>query len=98
MQYPVPQPIDFFSSEKKTVHEAKVWRKQNNPHTDKLIAKINKYKRLYKNIPFVKALYICDGLSFNATTKDSDIDLFFIVKDGHIRRARLVSVVFFWIL
>lgn len=53
---------------------------------------------MYKNIPFVKAIYLCDGISFNASKETSDIDLFFVVEDGCIRRARLCSVLLFWLL
>ncbi len=98
MQYPVPEPIDFFVPEQKTITANTASRKYTNPHTHRLITKVNKYNRLYKNIPFVKAIYLCDGISFNASKETSDIDLFFVVEDGCIRRARFASVCLFWIL
>lgn len=98
MQYPVPEPIDFFVPEQKTITTNTASRKYTNPHTHRLITKVNKYNRLYKNIPFVKAIYLCDGISFNASKETSDIDLFFVVEDGCIRRARFASVCLFWIL
>lgn len=98
MQYPVPAPLDFFVSEKKTITTNTISRKDKNPHTQRLIKTINKYRRLYNNIPFVKAIYLCDGISFNASKETSDIDLFFVVEDGCIRRARFASVLLFYIL
>lgn len=98
MHYPLPDPIDFFASDKKHIEHTTITRKHRNPHTERLITKVNKYHRLYKSIPFIKAIYLCDGISFNASTQHSDIDLFFVVEEGHIRRARFISVLLFWIL
>lgn len=98
MNYPIPEPLDFFATEKKTIQQHTIKRKDINPHTERFAQKINKYTRLYKSLPYVKAIYICDGISFNAANENSDIDLFFVVEDGCLRRARLASVILFWIL
>lgn len=98
MHYPIPEPLDFFAPTKKTLQQDTIKRTNSNPHTHRLVQKINRYSRLYRSLPYVKAIYVCDGLSFNAATANSDIDLFFIVEDGCIRRARLMSVLLFWIL
>lgn len=98
MNYPLPTPIDFFSPHKTSINETKITRDKTNSYTDRYVQKIKKYARIYKSIPFVKAIYLCDGISFNASKETSDIDLFFVVEDGCIRRARLSSVLLFCLL
>lgn len=81
MNYPIPEPIEFFAQNKINISQTKIQRTDDNKQTEQYVKKIEKYHRLYKNIPFVKAIYLCDGMTFNATTNKSDIDLFFVVQD-----------------
>lgn len=102
MKYPKPINSDFFLLWKKTKHtdpiNSKFSRTEKNKYMEKFINIINKHWKLYKSLPFVKDIYICNSLSFNAIKRDSDIDLFIITKKNSIRRARFFSAIYFKIL
>jgi len=94
MQYPIPNQEHYFYYKKKSNKKKSNTQKEKyNPETQFRRNKINQYKRLRKNLPYIEHIYICDSLSFNAANKWSDIDLFFIVKQWCMRRARLLSVI-----
>jgi len=106
MKYPVPLDFEHYFFWKKTIttkqtNQAKdqtFSRKTKNQHLDDYIKHINKYWRLYKNIPFIKDIYLCNSITFNALHPKSDIDLFIITKNNAIWRARFFSVIIFAIL
>lgn len=56
---------------------------------------INKYGNLYKSIPFVKSIYLCNSITFNALNKESDIDIFIISKEKSMWLCRFFSVLYF---
>jgi hypothetical protein len=101
MTYPIPTPEEWFrydqKSTKKYNKNKKASRPKINTITRKNIQHINKYTTLYQSLPFVTHIYVCNSTTFNATTKDSDIDLTFITTHGRIRTARIYSVLLFWI-
>ncbi len=104
MKYPIPQNMECFFFEKKnntnTRFKEDCWfsRNKKNKYMDEYIEFINKYWNLYKSIPFIKEIYLCNSISFNSLKKDSDIDLFIITQKNSIRRARFFSLLFFSIL
>jgi len=102
MKYPVPQQYEYFLFEKKNKNIPapiqKFSRSKKDPLLDEFLEIIYKHKKLYKNLPFIKNIYICNSISFNSLHKNSDIDLFIITKKNAIRRARFFSVLFFSIL
>jgi hypothetical protein len=65
---------------------------------DKFINIINNYWNVYKSLPFIKEIYLCNSITFNALKRDSDIDLFIVVQKWKMWRARLASVIFFKVL
>ncbi len=105
--YPIPSNAHVFSYEPnyKGVKSNKAWasttlshwfsRDKKNSHMDAYLSKIEKYGRLYKNIPWVRAIYLCNSITFNALHENSDIDLFIITKKGQLWRARFWSVLLF---
>lgn len=94
MQYPVPAQEQYFYYKVKSTPQSKSNTELiYNQHMQSHIQTIKKYNRLRKNLPYIEHIYLCDSLSFNAADEESDIDLFFIVKHGCIRRARLLSVI-----
>jgi hypothetical protein len=101
MNYPVPTQKHLFACEKKREGEyipSKTFsREKKNEYMDEFITIINKYGWLYRSLPFVKEIYICNSISFNAVKKDSDIDLFIITKKRAIWRARFFSTLFFFV-
>lgn len=98
MWYPIPESAQYFMYKTKQSTTQPQKSKKLSQHTINHIQTIKKYSRLRNNLPFIKAVYLCDSTSFNATTEKSDIDLFFIVNHKSIRRARFRSVCIFWIL
>lgn len=99
MNYPIPTQKHLFATEKKIEGEyipsSTFSREKKNEHIDEFKEIINKYGRLYRSIPFIKQIFICNSISFNAVKKDSDIDIFIITKKNAIWRARLFSTLFF---
>lgn len=104
MKYPVPRDFQYFLFEKELKEkpllekEHKFSRNKKNPYMDEYIHYIDKFGRLYKSIPFVKEIYLCNSITFNALKEDSDIDLFIITKKWKIRLARFFSVLMFSVL
>lgn len=102
MDYPIPNQKEFFYFEKKINKEIQIEklfsREKKNPFMNPFINIINKYWKLYKSLPFIQEIFLCNSISFNALKWDSDIDLFIITKQNSIRRARLFSAIFFKVL
>ncbi len=73
-------------------------RKKENPYLKDFFDEINKHKKLFKSLPFIKSIYLCNSITFNALKEDSDIDLFIVTEPWAMRRARFFSVLFFSIL
>ena len=95
MKYPIPTQDIFFRYKQKNTQLPSIKkgfsRKKKNPHTEKLCHIVKKHNTILRSIPFVQHIFLCDGISFNANKETSDIDLFFVVKEWYIRRARLAS-------
>lgn len=101
MNYPIPTNSQYFLFEKtlepRPIYQADTSfsRHKPNPFMHEYIQYVNKFWRLYRAIPFIKSIYLCNSISFNALKEDSDIDLFIITKKKALRRARFFSVLFF---
>jgi len=94
MNYKVPNNYSYFLFEKKAREnqeailrakefppdKQKYSRDKKNPHMDDFGTIIKKYHRLYKSIPYVQSIYLCNSLTFNAPKENSDIDLFIVTK------------------
>ena len=101
MHYPIPKQWEIFVAEEKTSVNTKnnedFSRIERNTHMDEYLKYIKKFTRLYKSLPFIKKIYLCNSITFNALKEDSDIDLFIVTKRGALRRARFFSAVMFFI-
>jgi len=102
MQYPIPLNKEFFStsSEKNIPEEIKKdfsWEKEDALMRE-YRAEIIHHKKLFSSLPFIKDIYLCNSITFNALHPESDIDLFIITKKNALRRARLCSALFFFFL
>jgi len=99
MNYPVPRNQNIFVLWKKIDTDKKqnnqFSRDQKNKYLENFIKIINQHWKLYKSLPFIKEIFLCNSISFNATKRDSDIDLFIITKKWAMRRARFFSSLFF---
>lgn len=103
MKYPIPTQWDFFVYWKKlniewNFDKTKYSRKEKNQYMDIFINEINKHWKLYKSLPFVSEIFLCNSITFNALKEDSDIDIFIIAKNDAMRRARFFSALFFKML
>lgn len=72
------------------------WDKKN-PYIDDFITYIKKFSRLYRSVPFIQSIYLCNSITFNALHEDSDIDIFIVTKKWALWRARLWSALLFFL-
>lgn len=102
MKYPIPKNKEAFWFEKEWKESIKdnKWfsRDKKDPLLDEYITQIDKYGWLYKSIPFIRNIYLCNSITFNSLHDWSDIDLFIVTKKGSLRRARFFSVLMFTLL
>lgn len=103
MNYPVPENHKFFeywAKKENTIFEnnQKFSRKEKNEYIDQFITKINKFWNLYKSLPFISEIFLCNSITFNSLKEESDIDIFIITKKNKLRRARFFSELYFTII
>lgn len=102
MKYPIPKEWQYFLCEKKYLWDIKknngFSRDKPNKYLIEYLEIIKKHGWLFKSLPFVKTIYLCNSITFNKLEEDSDIDLFIITKQNSLRLARFFSVVLFFLL
>ena len=54
------------------------------------LSKAESYKKIFRSIPWILWIAICNSVSMNACHKDSDIDLFIITKRNRIWTTRVI--------
>lgn len=64
-------------------------RSTKNPYLEDFLHFIQKYEPLYRQLPFIHAIYLANSITFNALKSSSDIDLFIITEPKRLRLARL---------
>ncbi|MFA6255601.1 MAG: hypothetical protein WC606_00320 [Candidatus Absconditabacterales bacterium] len=111
MNYEVPRHSSYFLFQKKgwkkqedilrgqefPPDEPKYSWDKKNEYMDDYLKYIKTFSRLYRSVPFIQSIYLCNSITFNALNKDSDIDIFIVTKKGSLRRARLWSAVLFFL-
>jgi len=103
MEYPVPKQRKYFLCADKAETEIEEEldgssRVITQKNTKEYLQYINKWSRLFRSIPFIKTIYLCNSITFNSVHEDSDIDVFIVTKEKALRRARFWSVFLFRIL
>lgn len=103
MDYPVPENSEFFEywAKKENVifeKNQKFSRNKKNKYIDQFTTKINQFWKLYRALPFISEIFLCNSITFNSLKEDSDIDIFIITKKNKIRRARFFSELYFTII
>ena len=103
MNYPIPENSEFFEYWGKKENLNYTWnqefsRKEKNKYLETFITKINKFWNLYRSLPFISEIFLCNSITFNSLKEDSDIDIFIITKKNKLRRARFFSELYFTIL
>jgi len=102
MEYPIPRQWEYFvCTDKNIEHEEEIedpsWTVTQKT-TKEYLNYINKWSRLFKSLPFIKTIYLCNSITFNSIHEHSDIDVFIVAKNKALRRARFWSVLIFRIL
>ena len=109
LNYPVPSPKAYFMHQKKqnltdikstqAIHAKNdnqgFSRTKKNQYLDEYIAFIDKYHWLYRSIPGISRIYLCNSLTFNALHQNSDIDLFIVAKPKRIWRSKFWATLLF---
>jgi predicted nucleotidyltransferase len=102
MHYPVPKNSNLYqyisenwNSTETSLPEHKnkdsFSRSQKCELMDEYIEYINQWSWIFKYIPCIRQVYLCNSITFNALHKNSDIDLCIITRSGYLRFARLFS-------
>ena len=60
---------------------------------EKLWSRVEKYKKIFELVPFVKIVFVCNSLSFGVVDDKSDIDLFIVTKKNGLFFARFILVI-----
>ena len=103
MNYPVPNGKEyFFCSDEKEIDIPKkqetISRREISPLMDEYLKYIQKWDRIFKSLPFIKTIYLCNSISFNKINENSDIDIFIVSSKKALRRTRFWSTVVFRII
>lgn len=67
-------------------------RKQNNNCAERKFAKVVRLVRLYRYLPFIKMIAVCNSLAYSNAREDSDIDFFVVATRNKIWLARFLAV------
>jgi len=73
-------------------------RKHHNDLSERKFAKVLSLLKIYKYLPFIKMIAICNSLSFSNASEESDIDLFIITEKNKIWLARFFTILIVKIL
>ncbi len=73
-------------------------RKKNNNLAERKFRKARRLVKLFRYIPYVRMVAICNSLAYSNARDDSDIDFFIITKHGKIWLARFFTVLIVKIL
>ena len=68
-------------------------RKANNNLVEAKFKKVVRLVKVYRFLPFVRMIAICNSLAYSNANRDSDIDLFIIAKRGQIWLARFFTII-----
>ena len=103
MDYPIPknpQVFEYWAKKDNENYEINKGfsRDKKNEYIDQFTAKINKFWDLYRSLPFISEIFLCNSITFNSLKEDSDIDIFIVTKKSKLRRARFFSELYFTIL
>jgi hypothetical protein len=105
MRYPTPTESNIYtyinenSSQNiwasQTIQEEKSFsRDQKWEFMDEYREYINQWSWIWRHIPCVRKVYLCNSITFNALHNNSDIDLCIITRSQYIRFARTFSWIF----
>ena len=107
--YPIPLNSSVFAYQQK-INPAKsrknsdFWshwidfsREKENPYHKEYLTFVKKWDWLYKQFPFVDAIYLANSMAFNALHANSDIDLFVVAQERRVWLARFFMTLMMWV-
>ena len=107
--YPIPLNSSVFAYQQK-INPAKsrknsdFWshwidfsREKENSYHKEYLTFVKKWSWLYKQFPFVDAIYLTNSMSFNGLHIDSDIDLFVVAQERRVWLARFFMTLMMWV-
>ncbi len=107
--YPIPLNSSVFAYQQK-INPAKsrknsdFWshwidfsREKENSYHKEYLTFVKKWSWLYKQFPFVDAIYLANSMSFNGLHIDSDIDLFVVAQERRVWLARFFMTLMMWV-
>ncbi len=68
-------------------------RTERSVHLEKKLDNLTKAVKLFSGIPFIRSVFVCNTLAFNAADSDSDIDVLIIARFGRMWIARLWTTI-----
>lgn len=101
MRYPQPQPEAYFSYNQKK--ELTPYTDSYNHYSDQMkeyCQHITKHQRIFRYIPGLQTVYLCNSMTFNALKPNSDIDIVCVTKKDMLWVSRLFLTIitfFLWI-
>ena len=72
-------------------------REKESSYHKEYLTFVKKWSWLYKQFPFVDAIYLANSMTFNALHADSDIDLFVVAQERRIWLARFFMTLMMWV-
>ncbi len=101
MNYNYPENKDYFKINpnlKEWIKQYPLKQKKFSKDITQQINFIRKYQKLFKYLPFVEAVYVCNSVSFKSVHNKSDIDLFIIISENKLHIWRLIAKLIFKLL
>ncbi len=104
MQFTNSNIIKFFSLFKKKLDTVKTdvflksWKIKLNNESKKHCRIVEKHSFIWKFIPWIKAVFICNTTAFGSANTNSDIDLFIITKNNSLWICRIFTTIFIHLL
>ena len=107
--YPIPLNSSAFAYQQKMKEENRIeksdflyhWinfsREKENPYHKEYLTFLKKWSWLYKQFPFVDAIYLANSMTFNALHANSDIDLFVVTQERRVWLARFFMTLMMWV-
>ena len=107
--YPIPLNSSVFAYQQKINPEksgekSDFWshwidfsREKESSYHKEYLTFVKKWSWLYKQFPFVDAIYLANSMSFNGLHADSDIDLFVVAQERRVWLARFFMTLMMWI-
>ena len=109
LRYPIPLNSSVFAYQQK-INPAKsrensdFWshwidfsREKESSYHKEYLTFVKKWSWLYKQFPFVDAIYLANSMSFNGLHADSDIDLFIVAQERRVWLARFFMTLMMWV-